>query len=203
MQAASWQLLLVSIPFMFHWQPFLKSLGRFSCLCLLWMLVQVVHIKSVNLWKLSQEHLDPELIITFVFNTFYTMFYRLLQSIMNELSKSQFEWKLICLFKVHIMPNILWWHSAKVDIFKDFANARFSNRIGNNIKYKEMPEQSLYIRSHFASVAQFRPVAQKFVLEEMCRPVKFFTWRKAMIRFNFHFCSVSVCSICFFSSSEN
>ena len=125
------------------------------------------------------------------------MFYRLLQSIMNELSKSQFEWKLICLFKVHIMPSILWWHSAKVDIFKDFANARFSNRIGNNIKYKEMPEQSLYIRSHFASVAQFRPVAQKFVLEEMCRPVKFFTWRKAMIRFNFHFCSVSECSICF------
>ena len=33
MQAASWQLLVVSIPFMFHWQPFLKSLGRFSCLC--------------------------------------------------------------------------------------------------------------------------------------------------------------------------
>ena len=29
MQAASWQLLVVSIPFMFHWQPFLKSLGRF------------------------------------------------------------------------------------------------------------------------------------------------------------------------------
>ena len=62
-----------------------------------------------------------------------------------------------------------------------------------------MPEQSLYIRSHFASEAQFRSVAQKFVLEEMCsRRVKFFTWRKAMIRFNFHFCSVSVCAICFF-----
>ena len=87
---------------------------------------------------------------------------------MNELSKSQFEWKLICLFKVHIMPSILWWHSAKVDIFKDFANARFSNRIGNNIKYKEMPEQSLYIRSHFASVAQFRPEWPKSLYLKKC-----------------------------------
>ena len=36
------------------------------------MLVHFVHIKSVNLWKLSQERLDPELIITFVFLTPFT-----------------------------------------------------------------------------------------------------------------------------------